>query len=162
MNLKEELQKLYPGWRIYGPYRRTDGRHRLILAELNAEGKHLDGMKKLTPLVSRAMMEVHLGRKLSTDEEVDHIDGNPLNDTIENLRVLDPISHAKHTWKMMNPGVVGKIEQLTCAECGCAFQRRANKLKKASKAYFCSKSCLGKWCSSKRKRHNQYSDSSKS
>lgn len=43
---------------------------------------------------SRFVMEQHLGRSLSSEEYVHHIDSNTLNDNLSNLKV---ISHPEHT-----------------------------------------------------------------
>jgi len=40
-------------------------------------------------------MEQHLGRLLRSDEHVHHLDGNPLNDSVENLEVVSLREHIK-------------------------------------------------------------------
>ena len=77
--------------------------------------------------------------------EIDHIDGNPLNDNLKNLRIL---TRDENKLKMYlnreNPLSVGtKIFQLKCPVCGKIFQknqyliRTNDRIKNAS----CSKSC---------------------
>jgi hypothetical protein len=44
---------------------------------------------------SRYLMELHLGRILQSSEQVDHIDGNPMNDVITNLRIVTRSEHRK-------------------------------------------------------------------
>lgn len=51
----------------------------------NSDGKYLH----------RIVMEEHLGRELLTTEDVHHIDGNGLNNDINNLVVLDKTIHSK-------------------------------------------------------------------
>jgi len=50
-------------------------------------------------LMHRHIMEVHLRRKLLTTEHVHHIDGDPSNNSLENLIVLDIKEHGKITAK---------------------------------------------------------------
>lgn len=43
--------------------------------------------------IHRVVMEEHLGRKLSTDEHVHHIDGNVENNDISNLQLVSNSEH---------------------------------------------------------------------
>ena len=43
----------------------------------------------------RLIMEEHLGRKLNKGEVVHHIDGNRLNNSLDNLQVMDAKEHSK-------------------------------------------------------------------
>lgn len=51
-----------------------------------------DGTRK-TISYPRILMEEKLGRLLRPDEDVHHIDGNPLNNDINNLAIIE---HSKH------------------------------------------------------------------
>ena len=44
----------------------------------------------------RYIMEQKLGRELSRNEEVHHLDGNPLNNELDNLAIMARNSHHKH------------------------------------------------------------------
>ena len=78
---------------------------RIKLYEIVSFGKHLrdylcvyvfDHPKKVnTVLYHRAVMEMYLGRLLSENEVVHHIDGNPSNNIITNLAVLSKSDHAR-------------------------------------------------------------------
>jgi hypothetical protein len=46
-------------------------------------------------LYSRLIYEVHIGRCLKRDETVDHIDGDPMNDVINNLQILSLSNNAR-------------------------------------------------------------------
>lgn len=61
------------------------------------EGKlWLDQHTQISVKKHRWLMEQHLGRPLLASEDVHHIDGNKLNNAIENLAVLSHGDHAKH------------------------------------------------------------------
>jgi hypothetical protein len=47
--------------------------------------------------VHRLLMEAKLGRPLLEEEEVDHIDGDTLNNSLDNLQVLHVTEHAAVT-----------------------------------------------------------------
>lgn len=77
------LDKLpYVGWQMYKPYlMKKTGRYYVGLKK--------DGIWKMMSL-ARLNMEISIGRELSPEEHVDHIDENKLNDKIENLQILHP------------------------------------------------------------------------
>lgn len=47
----------------------------------------------------RLVMEEHLGRALTSDEEIHHIDGDKLNNDIENLQIMTRAEHTSHHHK---------------------------------------------------------------
>lgn len=64
---------------------------------------------------ARYLMEQHLGRELTDEEEVDHIDNNGLNDKIENLQILTPIENFKK--------FQSTLPKANCAWCNGEFQK---------------------------------------
>lgn len=46
-------------------------------------------------LEHRMVVEAHIGRSLSKDEEVHHLDHNKLNNDLNNLQILSKSDHAK-------------------------------------------------------------------
>ena len=71
----------------------------------------------------RYIIEQHLGRKLSTDEVVHHIDGNRANNTISNLVVMSRGEHsALHRKKELDSGKIlfrsdTSANQQSCERC---------------------------------------------
>jgi predicted Zn-ribbon and HTH transcriptional regulator len=65
----------------------------------------------------RHIMSVNLGRWISKEEQVHHIDGNKENNEISNLELLSASEHAKkhHLKTFLSEG--------TCAECGTIFSK---------------------------------------
>ena len=120
------------------PYKpNKDGRIRCYL-------KFNDGTHKRMSY-PKYLMECHLGRYLTDDETVDHIDQNPQNNDLSNLRV---ISRSKHC---SNDVIRCKPVMLKCALCGKEFEHtgslhcRNHSKKKCKGFYFCSKHCSGVW-----------------
>lgn len=75
----------------------------------------------------RHVMMLKLGRVISSDEYVHHIDENKLNNNEDNLVIMSPKDHAH----LHN----GEKKELQCKSCGKTF--RANSKKK----YYCSTDC---------------------
>ncbi len=91
-------------------------------------------------LYSKYLMSIKLGRILSKDEEVYHINGDKSDDRIENIQVLTREDNMKK-WTEDNKA---KYVVATCSFCGYEFERSARnirwKLKKNINVY-CSMSC---------------------
>lgn len=69
----------------------------------------------------RLVMERHIGRKLTPNEVVHHINHDPLDNRIENLRLY--ASRAEH-FKDGHPEMgdrLPKVIEAACAECGISF-----------------------------------------
>lgn len=122
--------------KVYGPYKRKDGRQHVI---------HYDELtgKRRTQSYPRYLMEQHLGRELECWEVVDHIDNDPTNDCIENYQLL---THGDNVRKDKPP-----LEMMTfiCPNCkdefqGYARQYRANQLKQGKAGPYCSRHCAGR------------------
>lgn len=120
-----------------GPYLGKDGRYRIIL-------KFNDGTKKGMSY-PKYLMEMHLERYLEKDETVDHIDGNPLNNELSNLRVLNRQKHCSNDCIRNNSIIV------TCTYCGKTFEIEGSKINSRNRrdrhqsGYFCSRRCSGKY-----------------
>lgn len=124
--------------KVRGPYKSSkDNRLRCVLVFSDKTTKVMSYPKYL--------MEIHLNRYLLENETVDHIDGNPLNNTISNLRVLDRQEHCT------NDVVRNKNVKVICTYCGKEFYIEGSKLHNRNRidrhqsGYFCSRKCSGKY-----------------
>ena len=84
-----------------------------------------------TKLLHRHLMEQHLGRALSTDEQVHHINGDTHDNRITNLEVLSCKEHQRGH-KQKHP------EQKPCENCGSIFTPHPTK---RARAKTCSRKC---------------------
>lgn len=120
----------------YGPYICKDGRLRIIL-------KYKD--KKTTVSYPKYLMEKHLNRYLEEDETIDHIDSNPLNNNLNNLRILHRKEHA------YNDAIRNAEITVKCSYCSKEFKIKGssinyrNRKDRNQSGYFCSKECSGKY-----------------
>ena len=122
----------------------------------NKDGR-MRAYNKITHAVTsypRLLVENKLGRKLLSDEDVHHIDENPLNNDLDNLEV---ISHSEHDrYHGLNPKNRKWFDkEMTCPVCGKVFiwtpqqQSRYFSFIKCTnrKSFgpFCSRKCSGKY-----------------
>ena len=80
-------------------------------------------------LVHRWLMEKHTGRKLEPWEVVHHIDGNKLNNSPENLRIMTgPKSREHHTkiHKKQKEETGNWHGIIKCPECGTEYKEKVN------------------------------------
>ena len=92
---------------------------------------------------ARYLMEQHLGRKLTNEEEVHHKDHNKMNDVIEKLEVKNKTIHRRE--HNIKPIIIEH-----CYICGSDIivdsKKRANHYRSKNKnpdKWFCSKHCSG-------------------
>lgn len=138
-------QCLYPynNYHSKGPFKNKEGR--LCLNVLRNKSNHNQ------ILYARYLLEVKLKRKLKEGYEVDHIDGDCTNDTLDNLQELSARNNRiKGTSRVLSYNLKNKRRILIwCPVCGKRFKIfkwkvNLKKLKKGKKFYFCCKECAWK------------------
>jgi hypothetical protein len=129
---KSALLKLYPEYeRVYGPYKRKDGRQHCIL--------HTSKDCRTTISYPKALVEVREGKRLSSSETVDHLDQDFTNDSLDNLVIRNLVNHSKLDCKRRNPVIVN------CTWCNNKFEATRDQLRKGTSAFCCSSSCRGQY-----------------
>jgi len=127
--------------KIYGPYKRKDGRKHIIKIYPNG--------KRRTQSYPRYLMEQHLGRELLESEEVDHIDNDHTNNDISNLQLLTKKENLQKAAELRLP----EIDTFFCPTCDQQFEKavcivRGNQAKQNKAGPFCSRSCAGQYSTS--------------
>lgn len=101
----------------------------------------IDRSNRTTISYAAYLMSVYLGRRLTNDETVDHINGDKTDDRLDNLQLL--------SWEDNRKKYAGSITrtmiQLTCDNCGTVFQREKGQIKSRTIFFFCCRECLYAW-----------------
>lgn len=132
----QDFMKIYQNGKIYGPYLNSrDNRLRIIYIENNI---------KRTISYPKYLMEINLNRYLTEEETVHHIDGNPLNNDLSNLMLLNKSKHSKQDVKRRQDQI------LICQWCNKEFLVKGSKLRQRQRKdrnsnSFCSRICSGKY-----------------
>lgn len=125
--------------KVYGPYIRKDGRSHVVIIH--------DNKRRQTKSYPRFLLEKELGRELTIDEEVDHIDGNFLNNAMCNLQILSKIANRQKA--IVEHNRQEKYMSFKCPCCskdfsGLVRQYRNNQIKQGKSGPYCSRRCVGK------------------
>lgn len=126
----------YAACKVYGPYKRNDGREHVVLVHKNG--------RKQTVSYPKFLWETTNGRYLQEDETVDHIDRDPLNNDMSNLQILKRSDHCKIDAMYTKP------QTFVCDICNITFELSGRKLndaicnrRKGKAGPYCSRSCAG-------------------
>ena len=112
----------------------------------NLDGRTRAYIKETKKVVSypRLLLEEKIGRPLEKNEQVHHIDGDPLNNDVSNLEIKRLGEHQRdHNVKYFD-------KEVECAWCGKKFiwkaiQQRTHRGNCKDSKPFCSKSCCGSY-----------------
>ncbi len=136
VDARDFMEKIYEKIKMYGPYlSKLDNRLRLVYRKNG---------RKTTISYPKYLMEISLNRYLTETETVQHLDGNPLNNDLSNLIVLNRTEHGKIDAKRVKDVI------FTCQWCKKEFLVKGSTLhsrlrKDRQSNSFCSKSCVGKY-----------------
>lgn len=125
----------------------------------------IDG-KRYRVLEHRYLLEQHLGRKLTRTEHIHHVNGDKLDNRVENLEVMSQAEHNRHhfkgqlgrgkgrpSWNKGRRTAQPQMTQLICAVCHINFKRNlyaARFRQKHGYATLCSRKCWGAYAQRKR------------
>lgn len=126
----------FEGYKIYGPYLHSKEKRRIVAI--------VGPVDRTSMSYARYLMCMHLGRRLEDWEEVDHIDNDKLNDTIENLQILTKRQNKdKHTATLNGRTMM----ELVCPWCNKTFYKERRLVVHTKRVYppTCSRSCSGNY-----------------
>lgn len=91
-------------------------------------------------------MEEHLGRKLTADEEVDHVNGDCTDDRLDNYQILT--GKENRVKAIVQGNRYAKKLAFECPNCGKPFEvtervYKHNQIQKGCAGPFCSRKCSG-------------------
>lgn len=136
--------------KVYGPYEYTNKRG--VTRRWVTVAKEDGG--KIMLQHARLVMMIYLDRWLEYDETVHHVDGDPLNDALENLSVVDRAEHAQ----MHQAHREIEWQTFTCLQCSRPGRQRAkdyrHNRRQGKAGPFCSKRCAGKWSTGETEWHH--------
>src|ERR1700686_3695861 len=132
----EEFALLVEADKEYGPYY-NGNQNRQIMIVVDDQGK------RRTVSLPKRIMEKYLGRPLTPEETVDHIDRNHSNNDVNNLRIVPRSQHSRDDTRRV------KLIKFKCSMCNKDFERSPrlvrDKSKKGKSGPFCSRQCAGKY-----------------
>ena len=127
---------VYENCKVYGPYKRKDGRSHVVLV-------YPDGRKK-TVSYPKFLTENRINRYFLPNETVDHLNNNFNENEEKNIRIIERVEH------IIDDVVRHEQKAFICPECGVKFfpkdMHDAVQARKKNKAGpFCSRHCVGKY-----------------
>jgi len=115
---------------------RPDNRKYIQLYNSNTNNKMLS--------YARYLMGVKLGYEVPSEFEVDHIDNNPFNDSIENLQLLSKVENIKK-YRQHFRDTKQEYKYLICNNCQKEFKltlaEYSHKLKEGITSFYCNRDC---------------------
>ncbi len=124
--------------KVYGPYKGKDGRWRTVIY------KH--GVGRRTMSYPRYVMEDHLGRALTSTEDIHHKDGNTDNNALDNLTVVKHDEHCRsHATKYLGRLIICAYCEQSVSITGPQERNYLANRRRGKAGPFCSRHCSGKY-----------------
>lgn len=132
------MAKYEDNFKVLGPYNQKGEGSRQIVIVFDSDGK------QRTVSYPKWIFECHLGRQLDPDSEsVDHINGDYLDNRIDNLRLVPRAEHSKMDTRRVKP------IKVNCVWCNAEVEKNPRFLRSQSKkgksGPFCTRNCAGKY-----------------
>ena len=127
------MDVVFQDWIVYGPY--VDKKqNRKIRVLRNKQTKQITTLSN-----ARYLLSLKEGRWLGKDEEADHINGDPSDDRIENLRILSP----EENKAPFNATRETPISVETCSTCGAQVAKKKRDIGKyGGYNRYCNQTCF--------------------
>lgn len=126
-------------YKIYGPrFDDSDGRWRIAIVHTDKT------VKRLGMTYAKFIMCLYLNRIITREEQVDHKDGDRLNDVLSNLQLLS--NSENNIKRLIEHDITHKIVTLRCPnpKCRIIFEKRISNTsiyKKSAKTTSCTRKC---------------------
>lgn len=136
--MKEYAQFPFEKYVINKYWHKTEGRWFVNL--LPIEGRVAGNVKTMTFV--RYIMQISLGRILNHNEQVDHINNDKSDDSVNNLQILTSSENSKKYRNYKN--ICSEQINLTCPICNTQFSRRKTSVEhllRNNKVLTCSRKC---------------------
>lgn len=130
----------YEDFTVYFPiWHKVEKRYMICLVPIDNK------MKRFTMSYARYLLSVKLKRKLKSFETVDHIDGNKINDSLDNLQIL---SREENTKKYYKDNKISRRKiTIVCPICNKKIIKNYNQTsfgKRIKNNNYCSRECFYK------------------
>ncbi len=131
---RKQAEFPFENYWMYAPrLHEKEGRYYVILVDKE------NSNKRKCISFARYLMSVHLGRLLSKEEHVDHIDDDKKNDVIENLQILSQEDNQKKYSKNLSR----TYAKLVCSNCKKDYIKEKRHVNKTKTGQYCSRRCAG-------------------
>jgi hypothetical protein len=134
--MKEIIKKLYNCKNVYGPYNGNDNRQRCVL--------YFDDQTTTSRSYAKLLLEVKLGRRLTPQEEADHINDDHTDDSENNIQLLSREQNIQKQREYIDENL--EVYGFHCAVCETPFlmkkHARNQQLKQSTTGLaFCNPVC---------------------